>query len=610
MECLIGDKNILVEIPKLIHLGGRPWILSKNSDNKPVLYDAICPHAQGVVSNLKKDIWICPNHFWKYDPSSGKCLTTPSKFLKSYLVTIKNDGLYVELPLQIRRQKKLETNQKIPPKITVTSAAGILFEWKGFNILSDPWMVGPCMLGSWTNYPPEIDIHAIPKLDAIWISHEHSDHYHEPTLSLLDKNTPVYVTKFDDGHLVARIKKLGFKNIIQIRTGEPIFLTDEIQLISFKSGSIWNDSISFWKFGNFSILNVNDSGFNWTIRDTVGKVDVVCQQFTGPTSGYPVTWNHLDESDKRRIQTRMNNGMLNMMKTVAEICQAEYVLPFASFFEFANPEHIKYNEIIKKNSLSQVVKFFKNSKINVLDLIPGESWDGKFIRVADREKFFDDNYKQKSLKKIHEKEKLMGLKPTTFDIEHDEIKKYFEAFSDSKLAKDVGNYRIFFSAKDENRTLNALISFNEGNIKYEPNSNSEQVEMIMSCAGGIVQEIIRKDLSWDEAINGFWCSFSRNPDVYNIHLWKLLYAPWRARSDYKQQIDLEYNIDTLTLSIADIIEKGGDNASRIFEKYGLNCTGCQSGMGETVEVGCNTHGISKQKTKKLIDELATLNYNN
>ena len=610
MECLIGEKTILSEVPKLIHVGGRSWILAKDSDNKPVLYDAICPHQNGVVSNLKKKEWICPNHLWKFEPLSGKSITAPSKFLKPYAVVIKNDGLYAELPVRSRPEIKVEAEPKIPPKITVVSAAGLLFEWKGFNILSDPWMVGPCMLGSWTNYPPELGINDLPKLDAIWISHEHSDHYHEPTLSHLDKNIPVYITKFDDGHLVARLSKLGFNNIIQIKTGEPMFLTDEVQLTSFKSASIWNDSISYWKFGNFTILNVNDAGFNWTIKDVVGKVDVICQQFTGPTSSYPFAWTHLDEAEKQRIQIGMNNGMLNMMKSVTEICQAEYVLPFANFFELANPEHSKYDQIMIKNSLRQVVKFFHNTKVKVLDLIPGESWDGKFNRVPNREKFFDENFMGKYLKEKHETEKKMGFKPTVFDIEHEEIKEYFEALSGSKLTKNVGLYRISFIAKDENKSLKALITFDNGKVKYEPVSHPKRSEMTMSCPGGIVQEIIRKDLSWDEAYNGFWCVFSRDPDVYNIHLWKLLYAPWRARADFTEQKDLEYNLNPLTLSITDIIEKGGNNASKIFEKYGLPCTGCASGMGETVEDGCKLHGLSRQKTKTLINELAKINYNN
>lgn len=56
----------------------------------------------------------------------------------------------------------------------------------------------------------------------------------------------------------------------------------------------------------------------------------------------------------------------------------------------------------------------------------------------------------------------------------------------------------------------------------------------------------------------------------------------------------------------DIIQKGGETASMIFEKYGLFCTGCEPGIGETVEEGCKLHDISKEKTKELVNELSVL----
>ena len=85
MECLIGEKTILSEVPKLIHVGGRSWILAKDSDNKPVLYDAICPHQNGVVSNLKKKEWICPNHLWKFETSIEHFYQNQLYFLQIFL---------------------------------------------------------------------------------------------------------------------------------------------------------------------------------------------------------------------------------------------------------------------------------------------------------------------------------------------------------------------------------------------------------------------------------------------------------------------------------------------------------------------------------------------
>lgn len=615
MKVCLGSKELLYDVPKPINIEGRPWILTKDKDGFPVLYSAICPHQNGIVAELKKDVWRCPNHGWTYDPLTGKATNVPDKALKSFQVRIENKKLFADLPIPRPSRLIFDGGPKIPPKITVVGAAGLLFQWKETNILSDPWMEGPCMLGSWTNYPPSgMLVSDLPKIDAIWISHEHSDHYHEPTLSLLDKNIPVYLTKFNDGHLAKRLKKLGFTKIREIKTGQSVSITKEIKLISFESASIWNDSISFWKFGNFMILNVNDAGFNWKIKDIVGKVDLVCQQFTGPTSSYPYAWNHLDEKEKLSIITRQNIGMLNMMQHVSRACQAKYVIPFANFFELGNPEHLKYMNIQIKNSLKTVVKYFQiaNKDITVLDLIPGESWNGKTNQIQrrkDREKFFDKSFMFQYLKEANEHDRKKGFVPNRFDITHEEIKNYFEAFSGSKLAKEVGKYTISFTATEKNRNLNALITFNEGNVTYTPIEHSVETNMKMSCPGGIVQEIIRNDLSWDEAINGFWPSFSRKPDFYNIHLWRLLYAPWQARSDYIERKDLDFEFVDPEMSIADIIERGGKAASDVFEKYGLYCNGCQPGMAEKIEDGCKLHGLSKEKTMQLIEELSCLEYN-
>jgi CMP-N-acetylneuraminate monooxygenase len=262
----------------------------------------------------------------------------------------------------------------------------------------------------------------------------------------------------------------------------------------------------------------------------------------------------------------------------------------------------------RKNTLETVVKFFKNKKIKVLDLIPGESWNGvsgNITRYPEREKFFNEDFMLQYLHNTYESEKKSSSKLTKFDITHDEIKKYFELFSGSKLAKDIGTYSVSFTIEKE-KPFHGLISFKDGNVDYEQTLSPKFADMQMSCPGGIVQEVIKKDLSWDEAFNGFWCTFSRNPNVYNIHFWKLMYAPWRARPNYVTQKDLEFTRTTTDMSIADIIEKGGSTAAEIFEKYGLFCTGCETGMGENIEEGCKLHGISHKKTRELIDELNLL----
>jgi CMP-N-acetylneuraminate monooxygenase len=301
-------------------------------------------------------------------------------------------------------------------------------------------------------------------------------------------------------------------------------------------------------------------------------------------------------------QTR-NQGYLRYLKQIATTCGAKYLLPFANFVELFNPEHLKYVKETSKNRPADVKNFFADSSLEIIDILPGESWDGKngkFVRRKDRKNVFQKNNIFSYIKKI-QKTNLERTIPTSFNLSHNEIKRYFESFSDSQLSKKVGAYTVLLKLKTDFKDMSGLIKFEDGKITYQATETPKQANLTMICPGKMVQKIIREDLYWDEIISGYWCTFSRNPDIYNPHFEKVLHVPWKAR-----QNNLIQNGSTkikLTLSIADIIEKGDENIIKIFEKYGLFCAGCGFSTGETVEDGCRQHGIDSNSTKKLILEL-------
>lgn len=606
MEICIGDKSLLSKTPMLITLEGDPYILTKDKNNFPILFSAVCPHQHNVVEELKDDVWRCPSHGWTFDPVTGKSINAPQKNLTKIPIRIENELLYAKLPVRAKKIS-IDIGPKIPPKITVVGSASLLIEWRGFTILTDPWLEGPAVFGSWINYPPsDIKITDLPKIDTIWISHEHTDHFNEHTLSLFDKNTFIYVPDFDDSRFAKRVRNLGFNNVISMPHNEPFSLTDEIKAISFASGSVWNDNILYLKLGNFTILNVNDAGFNWNIPKIVGKVDLVCSQFS-PASGYPATWTHLTDEKKLELMEARNIGMLKMMKQIVDLCEANYLLPFANFNELYHPEHIKYVKMQPKNRPQTVVEYFKGEKVKVLDLIPGEAWDGQsniITRRKNRDQFYNKDYLFNYLKEKYNSDKNKEFTFTRFDITHDDIKKYFEQFSGSKIAYEIGKYTISLTAKYGNRELFGIIRFNDGTVTYEPTSEQKNAEMSMICPGNIVQEIIQKDLSWDEISSGYWGIFSRNPDLYNVTLWRLLHAPWKARQKNSEQNS--QSIDINTTSIADIIEKDGKQALQIFEKFGLFCAGCEASLGEKIVDGCKLHGLTDQQMSNLINELTQI----
>jgi len=610
MKYHLGDISILENLPRSINVLDDPYIIQRISDDEYVLFNAICPHMHNVVSDIKDNVWRCPSHDWIFDSKNGNCLNVSNESLDKKNLIIENDQVYVNLDKNENLLIKKTNDEKIPPKITLVGSASLLIEWKNFNILTDPWMKGLCVFDSWVNYPPsKIKISELPKIDAIWISHEHSDHFHLPTLMEFEKNISIYVPDYDNNRLAKKLQENGFTNIISMKPEQIYQFSPEIKAISFSRGHVFNDSILYLQLGNFSILNVNDAGFNWSIKHAIGDVDMLSMQF-GPASAYPATWTHIDEKSKIQLNKNRNNGILRMIKQVLDVTNAKYFIPFANFNELYHKKHLKYVlNSQSKNRSSDVVKFFKDYPVKVVDILPGESWDGKtdkFIRRDDRKNLFEKKVLMKYLEDIQNKPEFDTKIPFNFDLKESELKNYFESFNGSELTKRVGTYTVSLTLEHKKQKVYGYIKFDNGIVTYQTSKIQKDANLIMKCPGHMVQEIIRKDLYWDEVISGFWCEFSRSPDIYNVPFWQLLHVPWRARENNIERSNKKPYEIKKNESIADIIENGGEEIIQIFEKNGLFCVGCEAAIGETVEDGCKIHGLNEKQKDKLILELGEI----
>ena len=355
------------------------------------------------------------------------------------------------------------------------------------------------------------------------------------------------------------------------------------------------------QLGNFSILNINDAGFNWSLKTVIKDIDLLCIQFS-PASGYPATWNHMSEKSKLDLMHKRNDGMLHMIKGLVEILNPKFILPFANFNQLYLPEHRKFVENQPRNSPQSVVDTLEEFDVNVLNIIPGESWDGKNNSFQRTGKMYQNTNLLETV--IEDKELIDKNKkfvPKDFDLTFNDVKNYFEDFHDSEISKEIGDYDFILEIVNGHEIIHSVIKFSNGKISCEnTNSSSKNTYMYMKCPGPIVQEIIKNDLSWDEIQSGYWCEFDRNPDVYNIGLWKLLHAPWRARLSFQKSKSIQISDKT---SIADIIENGNKETIKILEKFGLYCAGCEASIGENMKDGCSIHGLTDDETHKLISEI-------
>ena len=77
----------------------------------------------------------------------------------------------------------------------ILSHACMIVKAKGVTIIIDPWLLGSCYWRSWWNYPP-VDRNSVDnlKVDAIYITHVHWDHWHGPSLKKLFSKDTLIIT--------------------------------------------------------------------------------------------------------------------------------------------------------------------------------------------------------------------------------------------------------------------------------------------------------------------------------------------------------------------------------------------------------------------------------
>ncbi len=125
--------------------------------------------------------------------------------------TEKIDAVALLQPIQT-----VPESESIEPKITWVGHATFLIQINGFNILTDP-IFGSVKVGPFTitsrAMAPGITLENLPRIDAIVISHNHSDHTDADTLmNIAKKNNPLVFVPQGNKSL---FEGFGFKRVVE-----------------------------------------------------------------------------------------------------------------------------------------------------------------------------------------------------------------------------------------------------------------------------------------------------------------------------------------------------------------------------------------------------------
>jgi CMP-N-acetylneuraminate monooxygenase len=598
----IGTRDQFGRLPARVEVGTRPFFLIEDGSRYRLL-SAICPHQSGVVFQ-DGDRFACPIHNWQF-ALDGRCLTAPSRPLQSHDVVVEDDVLYVELPqaasAAVGRRGRLR-----PPGLSLSLHGHACLEiaWRGFSIVTDPWLDGPAMLGAWAPYPPPLMSGAALRPNVLVITHEHSDHFHPPTLRHIDPAVPVFVPAFPNGRLERQLKALGFRNVHSLRFGERTELAPGCAVTAYEPDSFWNDALVLFEVGGFRMLNVNDAGINARLAGAIDSVDLLAIQFSAGASGYPWTWAHIEDAQKEAISRRSCTGTLSLVREAARIYQAQYVLPFASHFTLWHPEHRAYARQMHRNRPADVVAALAGTSVRVLDLLPGDAWlsDGDRIeRRRDQEALYAPEAIETYAQTAVSREQFAAAHPSTASLTRADLVQYFERLNDVPDIVHCEDLSVRFIASGPEGDVVVDFEVLGGRLRVL-DAPLERPNLTITVPLPIAEAAIVHGTSWDEAFIGCWARFDRSPDVYHAGFWRLLQAP-HFRRPLRLAQGARGEALGRTTTVADVLERYGADADRVLRRYGLYCSGCHHSTADTLEHAARQHAIPESRLEHLIAEL-------
>lgn len=259
------------------------------------------------------------------------------------------------------------------------------------TIWTDPWLFGKAFNDSWSLFPePAFDESLYDEIEYIFISHEHPDHFHIPTLRAMPDKFKQRVTILyqhnNSDKMSTAFNRFGFPNIKLLPHRETVRLTERTSVYCYQAGSM--DSLLGVMFDGKTLLNVNDCEINSKdcarISNDIGKVDVLLNQFSiAGYSGYADRQKHLPPHALKILEKMLANHI---------DLDADVTIPFASFVYFSSEDNHYINEFANKprNAYEYFTKHGKKMTV----LYPGESCevDGEHNTTASLARF-DEAYK-------------------------------------------------------------------------------------------------------------------------------------------------------------------------------------------------------------------------
>jgi CMP-N-acetylneuraminate monooxygenase len=495
-------------------------IIIKNDDLFRV-FNRVCDHDQGRLSDKNGRI-VCPLHGWDFVPET-------SSYTNCQVVKKEENFLISENKLIV---KSLEETPYIPRKasqkylkILFFSHACLLIETKDFSFATDPWIEGFAFASGWwvNNSPVNGWKEKLNAVDFIYISHNHSDHLNEFTLSKVRKDMLFIIPDFRNKSVEKLLIRFGFKNFKKFDLQSYYQLDGtEFNISILPSGDSRDDSGFYLTYGDFSLLSTVDSNDLNSSR-LPEDITVFASSFSAGASGYPLCFETIKEADKKEIVYKNLKAEKVIVAQNIKRTKPHYFLPYAGFFSEKAQRDYYIKENNKKNTITSYEQIFYGDILNVEEYDEFNFCGNELKSVGNIHRDIDSH---KSVEEVY-RQVFKNTDVTDYYIENffinckfkDNLIVFFQLTNDN-FNEVKKSFYVDFSSKN---VFVRFVDFDwEEEKSFEFDSDSvlnPKRKLRIKVRQDSFNWVIKNNLPFEDLVIGFQCRIDRTPDIYNLKFW-------------------------------------------------------------------------------------------
>ena len=234
-------------------------------------------------------------------------------------------------------------------------------------LITDPWITGSVYWRSWwlQNYPKNEEIAQLSQAKYVYITHEHPDHFHPPSIRKLGKN-PIYIfPELPDISMSHFLNQQGYKTqTLRVNQWFPIG-----QGISILSIPLWtDDSLLLISTPTTFIVNLNDAKPNSKIVSQIHKLkQAMSDKKTIVLSSYsPASIMNSFVRHNQRVCLKNKVDYVAYINRINNAIEADLFMPFASQAVFLRSDSTWANDY--KVTFENLQDYWNNN--NKTQLLP------------------------------------------------------------------------------------------------------------------------------------------------------------------------------------------------------------------------------------------------